>query len=56
MTLQWSEYGDPVCSNYFLQMNVDKYEITLFPDGRAMVKGTSDTGIARGLYNKLLNI
>jgi len=26
------------------------YEMTLFPDGRAIVKGTTDTGIARSLY------
>ena len=26
------------------------YEITLFPDGRAIIKGTTDTGLARSLY------
>jgi adenylyltransferase/sulfurtransferase len=26
------------------------YEMTVFPDGRAIVKGTSDTGVARSLY------
>lgn len=28
------------------------YEITLFPDGRAIIKGTDDTGVARGIYAK----
>ena len=26
------------------------HEMTIFPDGRAMIKGTTDTGIARSLY------
>jgi adenylyltransferase/sulfurtransferase len=26
------------------------YEMTLFPDGRAIIKGTTDTGVARSLY------
>jgi molybdopterin-synthase adenylyltransferase len=26
------------------------YEMTLFPDGRAIIKGTSDTAVARSLY------
>jgi adenylyltransferase/sulfurtransferase len=28
----------------------DNYEMTLFPDGRAIIKGTSDTSVARSLY------
>ena len=28
------------------------YELTLFADGRAIVKGTDDAGVARGLYAK----
>jgi len=30
------------------------YEITLFPDGRAIVKGTQDPDVARGLYSKYI--
>jgi adenylyltransferase/sulfurtransferase len=26
------------------------YEMTLFPDGRAIIKGTTDTAIARSFY------
>jgi len=32
----------------------DPYEITLFPDGRAIVKGTTDTAIARSLYARYI--
>ena len=28
----------------------DDYEMTLFPDGRAIIKGTTDTAVARSLY------
>jgi len=28
----------------------EPYEMTLFPDGRAIIKGTTDTAIARSLY------
>ena len=30
------------------------YEITLFPDGRAIVKGTHEPGVARSLYAKFI--
>ncbi|MBZ5509886.1 MAG: ThiF family adenylyltransferase [Acidobacteriia bacterium] len=30
------------------------YELTLFPDGRAIIKGTTDTAIARSLYARFI--
>ena len=29
-------------------------ELTLFPDGRAIIKGTSDPGVARGIYARYI--
>jgi adenylyltransferase/sulfurtransferase len=29
---------------------IDPYELTVFPDGRAIIKGTTDPAIARSLY------
>ena len=41
----------PVRHNEFvLKFWSEPYELTLFPDGRAIIKGTSDTAIARSLY------
>jgi molybdopterin/thiamine biosynthesis adenylyltransferase len=41
----------PVRANEFaLRASIDCYELTVFPDGRAIVKGTTDTAIARSLY------
>ena len=41
----------PVRHNDFvLKFWPEPYEMTLFPDGRAIIKGTTDTAIARSLY------
>jgi hypothetical protein len=41
----------PVRSNEFaLRVTLEAYELMVFPDGRAIVKGTTDVGIARSLY------
>ncbi|HTU40423.1 MAG TPA: ThiF family adenylyltransferase [Candidatus Aquilonibacter sp.] len=32
----------------------EPYEMTLFPDGRAIIKGTTDMGIARSLYARFV--
>ena len=31
-----------------------QFELTIFPDGRAIVKGTQDVGVARSLYSRYL--
>ncbi len=48
------QYG-PVRSNTFLlKCSLDPYELTIFPDGRAIVKGTQDPAVARSLYAKYI--
>jgi len=37
-------------NDYVLKFWRDPYEMTLFPDGRAIIKGTTDTAVARSLY------
>jgi adenylyltransferase/sulfurtransferase len=37
-------------NEFVLKFWREPYEMTLFPDGRAIVKGTTDTGVARSLY------
>jgi molybdopterin-synthase adenylyltransferase len=37
-------------NDFVLKFWRDPYEMTLFPDGRAIIKGTVDTAIARSLY------
>jgi len=39
-----------------LKAAVDGYELTLFPDGRAIIKGTHDPDKARSLYARYLGV
>lgn len=46
--------GDVRANDFALRFLVDAYEMTIFPDGRAIIKGTTDIGIARGLYSRYI--
>ena len=41
-------------NDFVLKFWREPYEMTLFPDGRAIVKGTTDTGVARSLYARFV--
>jgi molybdopterin/thiamine biosynthesis adenylyltransferase len=41
-------------SEFLLRFRVAPYELTVFPDGRAIVKGTQDPAIARSLYARFI--
>ncbi|MFL6301445.1 MAG: ThiF family adenylyltransferase [Terriglobales bacterium] len=41
-------------TEFVLKFWPEDYEITLFPDGRAIIKGTTDPAIARSLYARFL--
>jgi adenylyltransferase/sulfurtransferase len=41
-------------NRFLLKFQVDGYEFTVFPDGRAIIKGTSDVERARTLYAKYI--
>jgi adenylyltransferase/sulfurtransferase len=42
--------GEVRSSEFALRFLVSPYELTVFPDGRAIIKGTTDAGVARSLY------
>jgi adenylyltransferase/sulfurtransferase len=46
--------GDVRVNEFALRMILSEYQLTLFPDGRAIVKGTTDVGKARSLYSQLV--
>jgi adenylyltransferase/sulfurtransferase len=50
MTTRLSPHGTVRHNEFILKFWRDPYEMTLFPDGRAIIKGTTDTAIARSLY------
>jgi molybdopterin-synthase adenylyltransferase len=41
-------------NRFLLKFDVDDYEFTVFPDGRAIIKGTNDIDRARTLYAKYI--
>lgn len=50
MQRRLSPHGTVRHNEFILKFWRDPYEMTLFPDGRAIIKGTTDTAIARSLY------
>lgn len=43
-------------SSHLLRVFIDDYEITLFPDGRAIIKGTEDPDMARSIYARYVGV
>ena len=46
--------GRVTYNEFMLRFLVDKHEMVVFPDGRAIVKNTNDESLARGLYAKYI--
>jgi adenylyltransferase/sulfurtransferase len=49
-----SPLGEVRRNEFALRFFQPPYEMTIFPDGRAIIKGTTDTGIARSLYARFI--
>jgi molybdopterin/thiamine biosynthesis adenylyltransferase len=43
-------------NGFLLRFRVPPYEMTVFPDGRAIIKGTRDTSVARSLYARYIGV
>lgn len=61
VTLDMAELSDRLCfttavtyNEYLARFPIDVYEMTVFADGRAIVKGTGDVSVARSLYAKYI--
>lgn len=46
--------GTVKVNEFALRAQIDNFDITVFPDGRAILKGTTDVGVARSLYAKYI--
>jgi adenylyltransferase/sulfurtransferase len=44
--------ASPKFNEFLLRFTVDAFAVTLFADGRAIIQGTSDPAVARGVYAK----
>jgi molybdopterin-synthase adenylyltransferase len=49
-----SALGPVTCNEFLMKARIDKFEIALFRDGRAIVRGTHDADEARRLYAKFV--
>ena len=54
MSQRLSPHGAVKHNDFVLKFWRDPYEVTLFPDGRAIIKGTTDTAVARSLYARYI--
>jgi adenylyltransferase/sulfurtransferase len=54
LTSKLSPHGTVRHNDFVLKFFRDPFEMTLFPDGRAIIKGTTDTAIARSLYARFI--
>jgi len=43
-------------NGYFLSFEADGFEFVVFPEGRTMIKGTTDESVARTLFAKYIGI
>lgn len=49
-----ARHGDVKSNEYLVRFAADGYEITVFRDARAIIKGTHDITVARGLYARFV--
>ena len=54
--LHRSGIDDVAVNPYLLRARTDTFEITVFPDARAIIKGTEDERVARTVYAKYVGI
>ncbi len=43
-------------NDFMLTFEIDRFELVVFPDGRAIAKNTNDEALARGLYAKYIGM
>ena len=51
-----SASGQVRFNEYMLRCDVEDFEIAVFPNGRAIIKGTTDPAVARALYAKYIGL
>lgn len=54
MSARLGPHGKVKHNAFVLKFWRDPYEMTLFPDGRAIIKGTNDASVARSLYARFV--
>lgn len=53
---RFKQVGEVKFNPFMFQAKVDSYEFTIFPDGRAIIKGTNDPAQAKTVYAKYIGV
>ena len=53
---RFEKIGEAKYNPFMFQVKVDSYEFTIFPDGRAIIKGTNDPAQAKTIYAKYIGV
>ena len=56
LAARWRAVGEVSLNPYLLRLRVGEHELTLFRDGRAIIRGTDDLAAARSLYAKYVGV
>jgi adenylyltransferase/sulfurtransferase len=54
LALRLSELGEVRANEFALRFEDPPFQLMVFPDGRVIVKGTNDIGVARSVYARYL--
>ena len=54
LKLRLEKFGPVRGNEFLLKCALDSYELTIFTDGRAIIRGTQDPAVARSLYAKYI--
>jgi len=49
-------YGEIKLNEYLLRLSIENYELTVFTDARAIIRGTDDVSTARIIYAKYIGV
>jgi adenylyltransferase/sulfurtransferase len=51
-----SMFSDLKANEYLVRFSADGLEVTVFSDGRAIIRGTDDASVARGIYSRYVGM
>jgi len=54
LKIRLERFGPVRANEFLLQFTLDPYQLTVFPDGRAIIKGTQDPIVARSIYARYI--
>ena len=54
LALRLTSAGTVRANEFALRLTLPAHEMTVFPDGRAIIKGTTDVGVARSMYSRYI--